>query len=95
MLITQKSRQMVGGTYLDIVKNQRKRKEEIKYRLSDIGAAIGNIALTYIAELEEENKTAKEIIRRFYRHIFLREGFMEINDFNVWKNKAETFMNKE
>ena len=35
---------------------------------------------------------AKQIIIRFYRHIFLREGFMELNDFNVWKNKAEAFL---
>ena len=35
---------------------------------------------------------AKQIIIRFYRYIFLREGFMELNVFNVWKNKAEAFL---
>lgn len=45
-------------------------------------------------KLFEKNNEAKEIIRRFYRHIFLREGFMELNDFNVWKNKAEAFLKK-
>ena len=35
---------------------------------------------------------AKEIIRRFYRYICWREGFMELNDFNVWKAKAEAFL---
>ena len=29
--------------------------EEIKYRLSDLGTQIGNIAIEYITELEKEN----------------------------------------
>ena len=43
-------------------------------------------------ELTDEVNEAKEIIRRFYRFIFLREDFMELNDFNIWKNKAEDFL---
>ena len=36
-------------------------KKEIKYRLSDIGAKVGELALEYIAELEEDAKViAKE-----------------------------------
>ena len=33
--------------------------EEIKYRLSDLGAQIGNIAIEYITELEKENEELK------------------------------------
>ena len=35
-------------------------KNEIKYRLSDIGAKVGELALEYIAELEEENEQLQE-----------------------------------
>lgn len=35
-------------------------KKEIKYRLSDIGAKVGELALEYIAELEEENEQLQE-----------------------------------
>lgn len=34
--------------------------EEIKYRLSDLGVQIGNIAIEYITELEKENAELKE-----------------------------------
>ena len=34
--------------------------EEIKYRLSDLGVQIGNIAIEYITELEKENADLKE-----------------------------------
>lgn len=34
--------------------------EEIKNRLSNIGEAIGSIALEYIVELEKENEQLKE-----------------------------------
>ena len=36
--------------------------EEIKNRLSNIGEAIGNIALDYITELEKENLYYKDIV---------------------------------
>ena len=36
--------------------------EEIKNRLSNIGAAIGNIALEYIIKIEEENEQLKKDI---------------------------------
>lgn len=45
-----------------------------------------------IQKLENEIKAAKEIIRRFYRLVFFREDFMELNDFNVWKSKIEDFL---
>lgn len=35
--------------------------EEIKYRLSDLGAQIGNIAINYITELEKENAELKSL----------------------------------
>lgn len=38
--------------------------EEIKNRLSNIGAAIGTISLEYIAELEKENKQLKAQIEK-------------------------------
>jgi chaperonin cofactor prefoldin len=34
--------------------------EEIKYRLSDLGVQIGNIAIEYIGELEKENAELKK-----------------------------------
>ena len=34
--------------------------EEIKYRLSDLGVQIGNIAIDYITELEKENAELKK-----------------------------------
>lgn len=41
--------------------------EEIKNRLSNIGEAIGNIALDYIADLEKENSELKEKLERAER----------------------------
>ena len=38
--------------------------EEIKNRLSNIGAAIGNIALEYITKIEEENEQLKQQIEK-------------------------------
>ena len=37
--------------------------EEIKYRLSDLGVQIGNIAIEYITGLEKENAELKAIVR--------------------------------
>lgn len=34
--------------------------EEIKYRLSDLGVQIGNIAIEYITDLEKENAELKD-----------------------------------
>lgn len=34
--------------------------EEIKYRLSDLGVQIGNIAIEYISKLEKQNKELQE-----------------------------------
>ena len=39
--------------------------EEIKYRLSDLGVQIGNIAIEYITELEEENANLKDVIEGY------------------------------
>ena len=41
--------------------------EEIKYRLSDLGVQIGNIALDYITELEKENAELKSGCGMCYR----------------------------
>ena len=41
--------------------------EEIKNRLSNIGEAIGNIALDYITDLEKENAELKEENARLNR----------------------------
>lgn len=38
--------------------------EEIKNRLSNIGEAIGSIALEYIGELEKENEQLKQQIEK-------------------------------
>lgn len=46
-------------------------------------------------KLQEENKQAKEIIKSFYRLMFYREGFMELNDYNVWKAKIEAFLESQ
>ena len=37
--------------------------EEIKYRLSDLGVQIGNIAIEYIIDLEKENAELKEALK--------------------------------
>lgn len=42
----------------------RHTSEEIKYRLSDLGVQIGNIAIEYIAELEKENAELKATNKR-------------------------------
>lgn len=41
--------------------------EEIKYRLSDLGVQIGNIAIEYITELEKENAELKEKLNKIER----------------------------
>ena len=38
--------------------------EEIKNRLSNIGEAIGNIALEYIADLEKQNRELQEQVEK-------------------------------
>lgn len=37
--------------------------EEIKYRLSDLGVQIGNIAIEYITNLEQENAELKDKLK--------------------------------
>ena len=49
--------------------------EEIKYRLSNIGEAIGNIALEYIAELEQENKELN-----MHLHVTRGRGYVPSNE---------------
>jgi len=43
--------------------------EEIKNRLSNIGEAIGSIALEYIVELEKENKQLKQHNKQLQKNI--------------------------
>lgn len=43
--------------------------EEIKYRLSDLGVQIGNIAIEYITELEEERDKYKGRCEHYERCI--------------------------
>ena len=46
-----------------------KKAEEIKNRLSNIGEAIGNIALEYITELEKENAELELKIKKLTQHL--------------------------
>lgn len=43
--------------------------EEIKYRLSDLGVQIGNIAIEYITELEKERDKYKARCEHYERCI--------------------------
>lgn len=43
------------------IMNKTYTSEEIKYRLSDLGVQIGNIAIEYITELEKEIDKLKNI----------------------------------
>ena len=47
--------------------------EEIKNRLSNIGAAIGNIALEYITKIEEENEQLKQELLTYKNSICNKE----------------------
>ena len=57
--------------------------EEIKYRLSDLGVQIGNIAIDYITELEAENAVLKEKLKE--HEIVGNEQFWK----NVWSWKTK------
>ena len=47
-----------------MTKEELEKAEEIKNRLSNIGEAIGNIALEYIIELEKENTELKDMLEK-------------------------------
>lgn len=67
--------------------------EEIKYRLSNIGEAIGNIALDYITDLEKENAELKE---KLEMGIALKDeeiGCIQ-TDFNTFKSKAKELLKR-
>lgn len=79
--------------------------EEIKYRLSDLGVQIGNIAIEYIAELEKENsdlrKQVKELksIAEFQQSSNMNTHFenkklKEVLAVGLTWNKALNSMNK-
>ena len=63
--------------------------EQIKNRLSDIGADIGRIALEYIAELEKENAELKEINTNTLSQLNLDNGELIIQ-----LTKAEKLLNE-
>lgn len=52
-------------------------KENIKYRLSDIGKQVGELALEYIAELEKENADLKEQIEELQLNLRSRNDLVE------------------
>ena len=67
--------------------------EEIKYRLSDLGAQIGKIAINYITELEKENAELKEVHESDKRSLALiaKKGA----DFEKAYNEAEELLDKQ
>ena len=55
--------------------------EEIKNRLSNIGEAIGTIALEYIVELEKEkHPTVEEMLKRLSKGGYVKSGIREKDD---------------
>jgi hypothetical protein len=62
--------------------------EEIKSRLSNIGEAIGNIALEYIVKLEKENERLKQQIEETQPSLkptkITKERFEELKAFAYW-----------
>ena len=67
--------------------------EEIKYRLSDLGAQIGNIAINYITELEKENAELKEVHESDKRSLALIAK--KSADFEKAYNEAEELLDKQ
>ena len=66
--------------------------EEIKYRLSDLGVQIGNIAIEYIAELEKENAELKHTtatLRQEKDNVSMHAKAMEV----VAKTRSEQLTN--
>ena len=63
--------------------------EEIKYRLSDLGVQIGNIAIEYITELEKENARLKEINTHTLSQLNLDNGELIIENEKLKKENAE------
>lgn len=56
--------------------------EEIKYRLSDLGVQIGNIAINYITELEKKNAELEENYRKRGDIIISLERQLRLNIHN-------------
>lgn len=77
--------------------------KEIKYRLSDLGVQIGNIAIEYIANLEKqnnelqgENKQAKELIREYMRfEPMIGSCAFYSEEYEKTKKKAEAFLKEK
>lgn len=67
--------------------------EEIKYRLSDLGVQIGNIAIEYISKLEKQNKELREQLEQAKEIIKEYVNFPTSND-ELWElhEKAEKFI---
>lgn len=79
---------------MELINKSDLQKENARLKIQ-LEALSGDIPWNEIKDKSEvlgKLTEAKEIIRRLYRYIFLHEGFMEINDFNVWKNKVEAFL---
>ena len=61
--------------------------EEIKYRLSDLGVQIGNIAIEYIAELEKENAELRTRCNELFLQTMQLTNAKEIiKEFVEWAN---------
>lgn len=77
--------------------------EEIKYRLSDIGVAIGNIAIDYITELEKENAELKKVaefqqssnMNAHFENKKLKEGLAVGSTWNKHLNSQNKALEKE
>jgi hypothetical protein len=65
--------------------NKTYTSEEIKYRLSDLGVQIGNIAIEYITELEKENAELKAQIEKnkIMNKTYTSEEIDELKNVNV------------
>lgn len=65
--------------------------EEIKNRLSNIGAAIGNIALEYITKIEEENEQLVKYCKELEAGFLNYKKTIKPKDkkFLIWKQELE------
>ena len=68
--------------------------EEIKYRLSDLGVQIGNIAIEYITELEKENARLKEINTHTLSQLNLDNGELIIENEKLKKEIRRSLLMK-
>ena len=62
-------------------------KENIKYKLSDIGKQVGELALEYISELEKENAELKAQIEELQLNLRSRKDLVEELTMQIEKMK--------